>query len=64
MIAGLQPGSYLKYSEKVMTRNADLVISDNPGIETISDAYPWSKTTYIAYGIDLSPTTLTDQDAS
>lgn len=56
--------AYLKYSEKVMTRYADLVISDNPGIETyIQDTYPWSKTTYIAYGTDLSPTTLTNQDA-
>lgn len=56
--------AYLKYSEKVMTKYADLVISDNPGIETyIQDAYPWSKTSYIAYGTDLSPTTLTNQDA-
>ena len=47
-----------------MTRHADLVISDNPGIETyIQGAYPWSKTTYIAYGTDLSLTTLTHQDA-
>ena len=43
--------AYLKYSEKIMTRHADLVISDNPGIESyIKEAYPWSKTTYIAYG--------------
>ena len=55
--------AYLKYSEKVMTRHADLVISDNPGIESyIKEAYPWSKTTYIAYGTDLSPTNLTSQD--
>ena len=55
--------AYLKYSEKVMTRHADLVISDNPGIEFyIKEAYPWSKTTYIAYGTDLSPTSLTSQD--
>ncbi|MDK8387026.1 glycosyltransferase family 1 protein [Streptococcus xiaochunlingii] len=54
---------YLKYSEKIMTRHADLVISDNPGIESyIKEAYPWSKTTYIAYGTDLSPTSLTSQD--
>lgn len=54
---------YLKYSEKIMTRYADLVISDNPGIESyIKEAYPWSKTTYIAYGTDLSPTSLTSQD--
>ena len=55
--------TYLKYSEKIMTRHADLVISDNPGIESyIKEAYPWSKTTYIAYGTDLSPTSLTTQD--
>lgn len=55
--------AYLKYSEKIMTRHADLVISDNPGIESyIKEAYPWSKTTYIAYGTDLSPTSLTGQD--
>ena len=55
--------AYLKYSEKIMTRHADLVISDNPGIESyIKEAYPWSKTTYIAYGTDLSPTSLTRQD--
>ena len=56
--------AYLKYSEKIMTRHADLVISDNPGIESyIKEAYPWSKTTYIAYGTDLSPTSLNSQDS-
>lgn len=55
--------AYLKYSEKIMTRHADLVISDNPGIESyIKEAYPWSQTTYIAYGTDLSPTSLNSQD--
>lgn len=55
--------AYLKYSEKIMTRHADLVISDNPGIESyIKEAYPWSKTTYIAYGTDLAPTSLNSQD--
>ena len=55
--------AYLKYSEKIMTRHADLVISDNPGIESyIKEAYPWSKTTYIAYGTDLSSTSLSSQD--
>lgn len=54
---------YLKYSEKVMTKHADLVISDNRGIETyIQETYPWSKTTFIAYGTDLTQTTLTNQD--
>lgn len=55
--------AYLKYSEKIMTRHADLVISDNPGIESyIKEAYPWSKMTYIAYGTDLSSTSLNSQD--
>ena len=55
--------AYLKYSEKIMSRHADLVISDNPGIESyIKEAYPWSNTTYIAYGTDLSPTSLNSQD--
>lgn len=52
--------SYLKYSEKLMSRHADLVVTDNEGIEEyIRQAYPWSKTTYIAYGTDVAPTSLT-----
>lgn len=55
--------SYLKYSEKVMTQHADLVISDNRGIEHyIQKSYPWAKTTFIAYGTDISSTTLTADD--
>ncbi|HFH9837341.1 TPA: beta 1-4 rhamnosyltransferase Cps2T [Streptococcus suis] len=49
--------AYLKYAEKMMTKYADLVISDNEGIEEyIRQEYPWSKTAFIAYGTDLSPT--------
>ncbi|WP_394405102.1 beta 1-4 rhamnosyltransferase Cps2T [Streptococcus sp. 20-1249] len=55
--------AYLKYSEKVMTRYADLVVSDNEGIEDyIRRIYPWSKTTFIAYGTDLAKTSLSYQD--
>lgn len=55
--------SYLKYSEKEMTKYANLIISDNRGIETyIQNTYPWSRTTFIAYGTDLSKTTLTADD--
>ncbi|WP_049477206.1 beta 1-4 rhamnosyltransferase Cps2T [Streptococcus constellatus] len=55
--------NYLKYSEKMMTKHADLVISDNQGIETyIKKSYPWSKTTFIAYGTDLCLSSLTFQD--
>ena len=54
---------YLKYSEKVMTKHADLVISDNQGIESyIQKAYPWAKTIFIAYGTDLRLSSLTAQD--
>ena len=56
--------SYLKYSEKEMTKYANLIISDNRGIETyIQNTYPWSRTTFIAYGTDLSKTTLTAENA-
>ena len=55
--------NYLKYSEKVMTKHADLVISDNQGIESyIQKAYPWAKTIFIAYGTDLRLSSLTSQD--
>ncbi|MFC3932715.1 beta 1-4 rhamnosyltransferase Cps2T [Streptococcus dentapri] len=51
--------AYLKYSEKIMTKKADLVISDNQGIESyIQSTYPWSKTTFIAYGTELEPSPL------
>lgn len=56
--------TYLKYSEKVMTKHADLVISDNEGIETyIQQTYPWAKTTFIAYGTDLAPTQFTRESS-
>ena len=56
--------SYLKYSEKEMTKYANLIISDNRGIETyIQNTYPLARTTFIAYGTDLSKTTLTAEDA-
>lgn len=54
--------AYLKYAEKVMTKKADLIISDNQGIESyIQSSYPWAKTTFIAYGTDLTPSSLTAQ---
>ena len=54
---------YLKYAEKCMSRNADLIISDNVGIENyINQSYPESKTRFIAYGTDLDQSTLTSKD--
>ena len=56
--------AYLKYAEKCMTKKADLVISDNTGIEGyIKQMYPWAKTTFIAYGTDLSPSGLSKNDS-
>lgn len=54
---------YLKYAEKKMTKLADLVISDNIGIEKyINDNYPWAKTKFIAYGTDTKPSELSFED--
>lgn len=49
--------AYLKYAEKLMAKHADLLIADNEGIEDyIQISYPGTKTRFIAYGTDLSPT--------
>ncbi|WP_242258580.1 beta 1-4 rhamnosyltransferase Cps2T [Streptococcus thoraltensis] len=56
--------AYLKQSEKVMTQVADLIIADNEGIESyIKEAYPWSKTRFIAYGTQTRNSSLTNDDA-
>ncbi|MGT2784732.1 beta 1-4 rhamnosyltransferase Cps2T [Streptococcus merionis] len=55
--------AYLKHAEKAMTQSADLVIADNAGIETyLQKNYPWAKTTMIAYGTDLTASSLTGQE--
>ncbi|MGT2755630.1 beta 1-4 rhamnosyltransferase Cps2T [Streptococcus ovuberis] len=52
---------YLKYAEKLMTKHADLVIADNRGIEAyLKQIYPWSQTTFLAYGTDLALSELTE----
>lgn len=57
--------AYLKYSEKAMTKHAALVIADNEGIEDyIKAEYPWAKSCFIAYGTDLTATTLTPESDS
>ncbi|HER6476031.1 TPA: DUF1972 domain-containing protein [Streptococcus pyogenes] len=56
--------AYLKFSEKQMTRQADLVISDNIGIDRyLKQVYPWSKTYFIAYGTQTQPSRLTTADS-
>ncbi|MGO5992245.1 beta 1-4 rhamnosyltransferase Cps2T [Streptococcus pyogenes] len=56
--------AYLKFSEKQMTRQADLVISDNIGIDRyLKQVYPWSKTCFIAYGTQTQPSRLTTADS-
>lgn len=52
---------YWKYSEKLMVKHADLLICDSKNIEKyIQNSYTTyqPKTTYIAYGADLMPSTL------
>ncbi len=47
-----------------MTRQADLVISDNIGIDRyLKQVYPWSKTYFIAYGTQTQPSRLTTADS-
>lgn len=58
--------TYWKYSEKYMVKHADLVIADNPIIEDyIRNEYQQYKptTTYIAYGTDVTPSSLDHDDA-
>lgn len=56
---------YWKISEQYMVKNADLLICDSKNIEKyIQEDYAQynPKTTYIAYGADLSPSLLKDND--
>ena len=56
---------YWKHSEKKMVKNADLLICDNEGIEKyIQKEYKKykPKTTFIPYGAETSPSTLSDDD--
>ena len=56
---------YWKISEQYMVKNADLLICDSKNIEKyIQEAYAQynPKTTYIAYGADLAPSLLKDND--
>ena len=54
---------YWKWSEKKMVNAADLVICDSVNIEKyIKKEYGHPNTTYIAYGADITPSTLSDSD--
>ncbi|MCF0239994.1 MAG: DUF1972 domain-containing protein, partial [Streptococcus gallolyticus] len=51
---------YLKFAEKQMASWTDLVISDNVGIQSyIENSYPGTRTQFIAYGTDVTPSKLT-----
>lgn len=57
---------YWKISERLMVKNADLLICDSIGIENyIKEDYKKynPKTTFIAYGAETSKSTLTDDDS-
>ncbi|WP_418969649.1 beta 1-4 rhamnosyltransferase Cps2T [Alloscardovia omnicolens] len=52
--------AYLKYAEKCMARHADVIVSDNIGIqEYMQHSYPGVNSTFIAYGTETHPTHLT-----
>lgn len=56
---------YWKESERLMVKHADLLICDSVNIEKyIKEEYSKysPKTTYIAYGADITPSALTDDD--
>lgn len=56
---------YWKKSEQLMVKNADLLVCDSKNIEKyIHDTYSKynPKTTFIAYGADLEPSTMADND--
>lgn len=51
--------AYLKLAERAMTKHADLVVADNPGIASyLEDTYGQLPVTTIAYGTDLEPSKL------
>ncbi|MBU8771477.1 beta 1-4 rhamnosyltransferase Cps2T [Cytobacillus oceanisediminis] len=56
---------YWKLSEKLMVKNADLLVCDSRGIESyvLSDYEMYSpKTTFIAYGADITPSIISNDD--
>ena len=56
--------SYLKYAEGKMAQHADLILSDNLGIEQyIKKNYPYSYVKTIEYGTDTNLSSLTSEDA-
>lgn len=55
--------SYWKWSEKKMVKCSDLVVCDSVNIEKyIQDEYGVKNTTFIAYGADVIPTEMKDDD--
>ncbi|HHK5545507.1 TPA: beta 1-4 rhamnosyltransferase Cps2T [Bacillus thuringiensis] len=57
--------TYWKISEKLMVKNADLLVCDSKGIESYikTDYKKYSpKTTFIAYGADVTSSSLKDDD--
>lgn len=57
--------AYWKFSERLMVKHADLLICDSKNIEDYirADYKKYNpKTTYISYGAETAPSTLTDQD--
>jgi rhamnosyltransferase len=59
--------TYWKISEKLMVKHANLLVCDSKGIESyIKEDYKQysPNTTFIAYGADITPSTLKDEDVT
>lgn len=57
--------NYLRFAEKCMAKHADTIVSDNIGIqEYMQRTYPGVNSTFIAYGTETKPTTLTAESES
>ena len=55
--------AYWKWSEKLMVKRSDIIVCDSVNIEKyIKDEYGHPNTTYIAYGADVRPSILSDDN--
>ncbi len=55
--------AYWKWSEKLMVKRSDIIVCDSVNIEKyIKDEYEHPNTTYIAYGADVRPSILSDDN--
>lgn len=55
--------NFLHYCEKCLVKNSDLAICDSVNIESyINKSYPKKKTTFVAYGADVKPSGVSNEE--